>query len=302
MTDPRILLLGKNGQVGWALQRALAIHGPVSAHDRDSLNLEDKAKISEVIRVTRPRVIVNAAAYTAVDKAETDRELAFRINAEAPGLIAAEAKQIGALLVHYSTDYVFDGKKDGDYDEADVASPVSVYGRSKLAGEQAVAAAGSAHLIFRTSWVYGPHGGNFPKKILALAHERDTLRVVSDQTGAPTSADLIADVTAHCVAAWLANPADDRFRGLYHLVPAGQTSWHGLACEIVRLGKAAGLPLKATPETIAPIASADYPSAAQRPPNSRLSTAKLTKAFQLTMPPWQLHLERFISEFAGGRQ
>jgi len=302
MISARILLLGKSGQLGWALQRALAIHGDVVACDRNACDLTDPDRIRKVVGEARPTIIVNAAAYTAVDRAESEPELAQMVNGTAPGILAEEAKYVGALLVHYSTDYVFDGQKSGYYQEVDTPRPVSVYGRSKLAGEEAIQSLGSAYLIFRTSWAYGLHGKNFPKTILALAMERKSLRIVADQFGAPTSVDLIADVTSYCLNIWKVHPtAGKQYSGIYHLVPSGETSWHGLACELVQAARAAKLPLKVSPERIEPLATHDYPTAARRPANSRLCTEKLVNTFGLRLPAWQLHIHRLIADISGAR-
>jgi dTDP-4-dehydrorhamnose reductase len=302
MTAPRILLLGKNGQLGWALQRALAIHGAVIGCDRRGCDLSNPDRLRDVVRKASPAIIVNAAAYTAVDRAESEPEIAQQVNGIAPGILAEEAKNVGALLVHYSTDYIFDGKKDGFYQEADTPRPISVYGRSKLAGEAAVQSVGGDYLIFRSSWVYGLYGTNFPKTILALAKERESLRIVADQVGAPTSVELMADVTSHCLDMWHSDAAaGKRYGGTYHLAPSGETSWHGLACEIVRAAREAGLPVKVAPEQVEPITTKDYPTAARRPANSRLSTEKLTKVFNVSLPQWEFHVHRLITDIASVR-
>jgi dTDP-4-dehydrorhamnose reductase len=302
MTARRILLLGSSGQLGWALQRALAIRGEVFAFDRAACDLADLRQLRSVVRETRPDVVVNAAAYTAVDKAESEPDLAHRINAVAPEILAEETKSVGALLVHYSTDYVFDGEKAEHYVETDEPRPLGAYGKSKFAGEEAIHDKNGAHLIFRTSWVYGLYGKNFPKTILGIAKERDGLRVVADQIGAPTSVDLIADATAHCLGKWFAEPSiRESGSGLYHLTASGETSWHGLACELVRQARAGGLPVKLSPEMIEPIATHDYPTAARRPANSRLATRKIVDVFHLRLPPWQLHVQRLTSEIGNIR-
>jgi dTDP-4-dehydrorhamnose reductase len=302
MTVSRILLLGKTGQLGWALQHTLAAHGEVIACDSKACDLADLDSIRKAVRAARPTVIVNAAAYTAVDRAESEPELAHQVNAIAPGILAEEAKRVGALLVHYSTDYVFDGGKSGRYEETDMPRPLSVYGRSKLAGEEAVQSVGGAYMIFRAGWIYGLYGRNFPKTILALAEERESLRVVADQFGAPTSVDLIADVTSHCLDVWRLAPAPNwQYNGVYHLAAGGETSWYGLACELVRGARAANLPIRVSPERIEPLATHEYPTAARRPANSRLSTEKLVKTFNLSLPPWQVHIDRLIREIASAR-
>lgn len=297
----KILLLGKNGQVGWELQRALAPLGELTALDRAPEgglcgDLADTDGLRATIRAVRPDVIVNAAAHTAVDKAESEVELAHAVNAAGPALLAEEAARTNAWLIHYSTDYVFDGAKTGAYVEDDTPNPQSVYGASKLAGEQAIQASGARHLIFRTSWVFAARGGNFAKTMLRLARERDVLNVVADQIGAPTSAELIADVTALCLQRVRSSEAADPLSGLYHLVSAEETSWHGYARHVIATALARGRKLALTPEQINPIATSDYPLPAKRPPNSRLDTTKLRDTFGLTLPHWQYHVDRMLEE------
>ncbi|HNM55624.1 MAG TPA: dTDP-4-dehydrorhamnose reductase [Thauera aminoaromatica] len=292
----KILLLGKNGQVGWELQRALAPVGTVVALDRggaDGLHgdLEDLDGIDRTVRSLAPDVIVNAAAYTAVDKAETDVERAQRINAEAPGVLARAAATVGALLVHYSTDYVFDGSGDTPWRENAPTAPLSVYGRSKLAGEEAIRAAGCRHLILRTSWVYAARGGNFARTMLRLAAERERLTVIADQHGAPTGAELIADVSAHALRA---EHADRSLGGTYHLAASGETSWHGYASFVIEQARKLGATLKAG--EIAPIGTRDYPTAAARPLNSRLDTSRLRERFGLALPDWRDGVARMLRE------
>ncbi|ACK54878.1 MAG TPA: dTDP-4-dehydrorhamnose reductase [Thauera aminoaromatica] len=292
----KILLLGKNGQVGWELQRALAPVGTVVALDRggaDGLHgdLEDLDGIDRTVRSLAPDVIVNAAAYTAVDKAETDVERAQRINAEAPGVLARAAATVGALLVHYSTDYVFDGSGDTPWRENAPTAPLSVYGRSKLAGEEAIRAAGCRHLILRTSWVYAARGGNFARTMLRLAAERERLTVIADQHGAPTGAELIADVSAHALRA---EHADRSLGGTYHLAAGGETSWHGYASFVIEQARKLGATLKAG--EIAPIGTRDYPTAAARPLNSRLDTSRLRERFGLALPDWRDGVARMLRE------
>ena len=292
----KILLLGKNGQVGWELQRALAPLGAMVALDRagaDGLrgDLEDLDGLARTVRKLAPDVIVNAAAYTAVDKAETDVARAQCINAEAPGVLAAAAAEVGALLVHYSTDYVFDGSGDKPWREDSPTGPLSVYGRTKLAGEDAIRASACRHLIFRTSWVHAARGGNFARTMLRLAAERERLTVIADQIGAPTGADLIADVSAHAIRASLAAPA---LSGTYHLVADGETSWHGYARFVIETARELGVSLKV--EEIAPIATRDYPTAAARPLNSRLDTQRLRSAFGLHLPDWRDGVARMLRE------
>ena len=297
----RILLLGKNGQVGWELQRALAPLGELSACDFDSPD-ELRADFSRpqalpaLVERVRPDVIVNAAAHTAVDRAEAEPDLAQRINAEAPGVLARAAAARGALLLHYSTDYVFDGSGDAPRDEQAPAAPLSVYGRTKFEGEQAIRAAGCAHLILRTSWVYAARGGNFARTMLRLAAERDALDVIDDQVGAPTGAELLADVSAHALLRVRADPA---LAGTYHCVAGGQTSWYGYARFVIEAARAAGQPVRVAPDAIRPIATRAYPTPAARPLNSRLATHKLQRAFGFVLPPWQRGVERVLAEWFG---
>jgi len=245
----------------------------------------------------QPDVIVNAAAHTAVDKAESEPELARQINALTPALIAAEAARLGALLVHYSTDYVFDGSGKHPRDEASPPEPLSVYGRTKLEGEQAIQASGCRHLIFRTSWVYGARGGNFARTMLRLAAERDELNVIDDQIGAPTGADLLADVTAHAIRHVAAGHEDAL--GLYHLVASGQTSWHAYASFVIEWARAAGEPIRVASDAVRALGTIDYPTPARRPLNSRLCTDKLQQVFGLTLPPWQQGVSRMLTEILG---
>ena len=295
----KILLTGKNGQVGFELRRALAPLGEVVAVDQATCNLADAAALRALVRDVAPDVIVNPAAYTAVDKAESDRDTAYAVNAQAPGVLGEEAARLGALVVHYSTDYVFDGAKDGAYGEDDMPAPRSVYGASKLAGELALAAATPRHLVLRTSWVVGAHGGNFAKTMLRLAAEREALNVVADQFGAPTSAALLADVTAQLIRQHARDAAGSFPYGTYHVTAAGATSWHAYARFVMEAedfagakqafetALAAGKPLKATPDHVHPLTTADYPTPASRPANSCLDTQKFRDAFGLRLPPWQ---------------
>ncbi|UCV06603.1 dTDP-4-dehydrorhamnose reductase [Dechloromonas denitrificans] len=295
-----ILLLGKDGQVGWQLQRSLAPHGQVVACGRAECDLADPARIRSVIRQVRPALIVNATAYTAVDKAESEPELAHRINAEAPGVLAEEAAALGALLVHYSTDYVYDGCKTTPYVETDATGPHGVYGRTKLAGEEAIRAVGGKSLIFRTSWVFGARGGNFVKTILRLARDTESLAVVDDQIGSPTPAALIATVTGVVLAmlrrGQLLEAGENR---LYHLAAAHPVSWCEFARTIVGLaGPAPGFDLRLKPEAIRPITTAEYPTPARRPANSRLDCTRLENDFGLQMPDWQPYLVRMLQLLA----
>ncbi|MDO8343849.1 MAG: dTDP-4-dehydrorhamnose reductase [Cellvibrio sp.] len=293
----KILLFGKNGQVGWELQRSLAPLGELVALDHDSKefcgNFADLDGIAETVRAVAPDVIVNAAAHTAVDKAESEPDLARTINALAPAVLAREAARLNAWLVHYSTDYVFDGSGDRPWVETDPPGPLSVYGVTKLAGEQLIRQSGCRHLIFRTSWVYGARGGNFAKTMLRLAQERDSLKVIDDQIGAPTGADLLADVTAHVIRTARQHP---EVAGLYHLVAGGETSWHGYASFVLDFARRAGVPLKAAIGAIEPVPTSAFPTAACRPHNSRMNTEKLQNTFDLYLPHWQAGVERMLSE------
>lgn len=298
----KILLLGGNGQVGWELRRALAPLGALVAPLRNDVgglaaDLAQPETLRETVRQVAPDVIVNAAAYTAVDRAESEPVLANSVNAIAPGVLALEAAARGAWLVHYSTDYVFDGSGSAPWREDDITGPLNVYGASKLAGEAAIRASGCRHLILRTSWVYAMRGSNFAKTMLRLARERETLDVVDDQIGAPTGADLIADVTAHALRSAIADAA---LSGTYHLTAAGATSWHGYARHLLATAAANGAKLKALHEAVRPVPSTAWPTPARRPSNSRLDTARLNSAFGLRMPPWQDGVERFVAELLDG--
>jgi dTDP-4-dehydrorhamnose reductase len=296
----KILLLGKNGQVGWELQRALSVLGEVVALDRHPAatpygtlvgDLADLAGLREAIRSVSPQVIVNAAAYTAVDKAETDRELAHTINALASQVMAEEAKSLDAMLVHYSTDYVFDGTGTAPWKETDAVAPVNYYGATKLEGEQLIVASGCKHLIFRTSWVYAARGNNFAKTMLRLAKDRASLNVIADQIGVPTGADLLADVAVAALQKALVNP---ELCGIYHLAPAGETSWHAYASYVIDFARAHGEVLAV--DTISPIPTSEYPTPASRPLNSRLATDKLRDTFSLHLPDWQSGVTRMLME------
>lgn len=294
----KILLFGKNGQVGWELQRSLAPLGEVIALDHDgapglSGNFADPDSLAATVDAVAPALIVNAAAHTAVDKAESEPDFARALNALAPGVLAREAARRGALLVHYSTDYVFDGSGDAPRTEDAATGPLSVYGRTKLEGEDLIRQSGCRHLIFRTSWVYAARGGNFAKTMLRLAAERDALTVIDDQHGAPTGADLLADVTAHAARATLANP---ELGGLYHLVAGGETTWHAYACHVIEFARARGVPIQVALEAIRPVPTTAFPTPAQRPANSRLDTRKLQAAFGLRLPAWQQGVDRMLTE------
>ncbi len=293
----KILLFGKNGQVGWELQRSLAPLGELIALDRNSQtycgDLCDLTGIANTIKTLNPDVIVNAAAYTAVDKAESEATLAHLINAEAPYVLAEEAKKCGAWLVHYSTDYVFDGSGNQPWREDDVVNPLSIYGKTKLAGEQAIQTSGTQYLIFRTSWVYAARGNNFAKTMLKLAREREQLSVINDQVGTPTSAELIADATAHAIR-MTQQTAD--ISGIYHLASAGETTWYDYALHVFRYARQHGEALKTAEVNVKPIPTNQYPTPARRPLNSRLNTDKLHTTFDLQMPCWQTGVDRMLTE------
>jgi len=282
---PRILLFGASGQLGRELHATLPALGAVRTVARSEADLASPEELRDIVRMEAPRVIVNAAAYTAVDRAESEPERAEAVNAVAPTVLAEEAERLGAILVHYSTDYVFDGEKLGPYVETDAPNPLSVYGATKLRGEQGVARSCRRHLILRTSWVYAAHGANFLRTILRLAAERESLRIVADQRGVPTSANRIAIVTA---AILTAASHEERGRwGTYHLAPAGETTWHEYASFIVEQARSLGASLRATPQCIFPIATTEYLTAAKRPANSRLDTGKLRSAFRVDLPEWR---------------
>jgi dTDP-4-dehydrorhamnose reductase len=294
----KILLLGKNGQVGWELQRSLAPLGEVIALGHDgapglSGDFADPESLAATVRAVAPGLIVNAAAHTAVDKAESEPELARALNALAPFVLAREAAALGALLVHYSTDYVFDGSGSTPWSEDAATGPLSVYGRTKCEGEERIRQSGCRHLIFRTSWVYAARGGNFAKTMLRLAAERDRLTIIDDQHGAPTGAELLADVSAHAARMTLANPA---LAGTYHLAAAGETTWHGYARHVIAFARARGVTLQVAADAILPVPTSAFPTPATRPLNSRLDTGKLQRAFGLVPPPWQQGIDRMLEE------
>ena len=294
----KILLLGKNGQVGWELQRALAPLGEMFALDFDSpgpltADFSMPESLAATVRAVAPQIIVNAAAHTAVDKAESEPDLARAINATAPAVLAREAAACGAWLMHYSTDYVFDGSGSQARVEDSPSGPLSVYGQTKLEGEQAIRTSGCKHLIFRTSWVYAARGGNFAKTMLKLAKERNSLTVIDDQIGAPTGADLLADLTAHALRTVSTKP---ELAGTYHAVAAGETSWHGYARHVIEFARAAGQPIRVATAAIAPVATSAFPTPARRPGNSRMNTLKLQQTFGLALPPWQTGVDRMLSE------
>jgi dTDP-4-dehydrorhamnose reductase len=295
----KILLLGKDGQVGWELARALAPLGELVAWGRQDADFLDPESLRARVRSIRPGVIVNAAAYTAVDRAEGDEATARMVNAIAPGVLAEEARAGGAWLVHYSTDYVFDGSKEGAWTELDATAPLSAYGRTKCEGEERIRASGAQHLILRTSWVYGARGGNFAKTMLRLAKEREQLSVVADQHGAPTGAALLADATALALyRIFLAGPDAGAFAGAYHLAAGGSTTWHAYARHVLARAREHGMLLKAGPEQVQPIASSAFAAPAARPANSRLDCSKFSSRFGLALPDWRYHVDRLVAELA----
>jgi len=297
----KLLLLGRNGQVGWELQRSLAPLGELIALDRQGDaggqglcgDLSRLDELAQTVRALRPDVIVNAAAHTAVDKAESEPDQARLLNALAPQVLAREAAQTGALLVHYSTDYVFDGSGSAARTETEATAPLSVYGSSKLEGEQLIQASGCRHLIFRTSWVYAARGGNFAKTMLRLAQEREALSVIDDQWGAPTGADLIADVTAHAIRQLQRQPGD---QGLYHLVAGGETTWHAYASHVIAKARELAPERPWKVQRIAAVPTSAFPTPAQRPHNSRLNTDRLQQTFGLRLPHWQAGVDRMMQE------
>lgn len=292
-----ILLLGCGGQVGWELQRSLAVLGRVTALDHDSRthcgDFANPQGVAETVRALRPQVIVNAAAHTAVDKAEGEPELARLLNASTPGVLAEEAARLKAWLIHYSTDYVFDGSGSTPWCEDDAPAPLSVYGATKLEGEQLIRQSGCQHLILRTSWVYAARGGNFAKTMLRLGAERERLTVIDDQWGAPTGADLLADVTAHAIRHLQARPQDG---GLYHCVAGGEATWHSYAKYVFDQARQASPAINFAVQEVAPVPTSSFPTPARRPHNSRLDTQKLQRTFGLTLPPWQQGVARMLAE------
>ena len=297
MAGKRILLLGAQGQLGWELRRSLQPLGEVVALHRHSTDycgdLGNLDALAQTVRRLAPGVIVNAAAHTAVDKAESEPDLAHTLNALAPGVLAQEAARLGALLVHYSTDYVFDGSGTTPWQESDATGPLSVYGRTKLDGELRIQGACPHHLIFRTSWVYAARGGNFAKTMLRLAQEREQLTVIDDQLGAPTGADLLADVTAHAIRHLAHQP---KHAGLYHVAASGETSWNGYARHVIAHARQLRPDLAIKASEVKAVPSSAFVTAAERPKNSRLDTTRLQHAFGLTMPPWELGVERMLAE------
>ena len=298
----KILLLGANGQVGWELRRSLAPLGEIRAYDRHTGNLQKLDDLSRLIRDFSPEAIVNAAAYTSVDKAESELDEAILINSKAVEFLAKEAKLLNAWFIHYSTDYVFDGLKSGAYIETDTPNPQSVYGQTKYDGEESIKESKVKHLIFRTAWVYSKRGNNFIKTMIQLAKKQDELKVVNDQIGAPTGAELIADVTALClhqIAQY--NNSGHNLIGTYHLTPTGETSWHGFAQFIIAEALGLGVKFRASFENVQAISTSEYPLPAKRPSNSLLDTKKICNTFNVYMPPWQTHVERLFKELYSQR-
>ena len=297
----KILLFGKNGQVGWELQRSLAPLGDLVALDFDSpgplaADFSRPEMLAATVRAVAPDVIVNAGAHTAVDKAESEPDLARAINAAAPTVLAREAATCGAWLMHYSTDYVFDGSGTQAWREDSPTCPLNVYGRTKLEGEESIRASSCKHIILRTSWVYGARGGNFAKTMLKLAQERERLTVIDDQFGAPTGADLLADLTAHLVRA---SSVRTDMSGTYHAVASGETTWHGYATHVVEFARASGVALKVSTGSIEPVATSAFPTPARRPHNSRLATQRLRGTFGFQLPDWRAGIDRMLSEVLG---
>ena len=292
ISPPKILLIGKTGQAGWELRRTLAPLGPLTCVDYPEFDLTDSARIREQVRSLTPNVIINAAAYTAVDKAETEPDRCMQINAFAPGILAEEAKKLGALFVHYSTDYIFDGTKNSPYTEDDAPNPLGVYGRSKLAGEQAVQSAGSDYLLFRLCWVYGTRGQNFMLTIMRLAREREKLRVVADQVGCPTWSRMAAEGTALALQQVLAASDPHALTGIYHLCASGSISWHGFAESIVALMPKDDVKCR----QVEAITTPEYPLPARRPAYSVLACDKLKRVFGLTLPSWEESLKAALDK------
>ncbi len=293
----KILLFGKNGQVGRRLLSCLLPIGTVIAYGSNDINFMELEKLRSCIKLHKPDIIINAAAYTNVDKAELEITEAFTINAEAVKVIAEEATAIGALLIHYSSEYVFDGTKSTFYTELDTPNPVNIYGKSKLAGDNYIASIASKYIIFRTSWVYDSYGKNFAKTILTLAKDKDILKIINDQIGAPTNASLIANVTAYILYKLSSNGLTTvhKYNGIYNLTASGQTSWHGFACELVKFAQSLGIELIPI-NNIIPIPTEEYITPATRPKNSKLDTCKLTNEFNLVLPEWKIYIPLLIGE------
>ena len=295
----KILLLGKGGQVGWELLRSLAVLGDLFAYDHPEVDFAQPETLRALVQKIQPDFIVNSAAYTAVDKAESDTETARLVNAESVKVLAEEAKKLNAWLIHYSTDYVFDGTKVGQYFEDDLTNPQSVYGKTKCDGEEFLRQTHANHLIFRTSWVYAARGGNFAKTMLRLAKDKTELSVVADQIGAPTSAELLADVTALAIQKIQQSQNASSLAGTYHVIASGETSWHEYAQYVFELAIARGAKLSLTPAQVKPIPTEAYPVPAPRPKNSRLNTQKVQQTFAVQLPDWRYHVTRLIDELAG---
>jgi dTDP-4-dehydrorhamnose reductase len=300
----KILLLGKNGQVGSALHGYLAAHGSVIAHSRETCELTDHDRLRSVIREAQPDIVINAAAYTAVDQAETDERACRAINSDAPGIIAEEAKRLRAALIHYSTNYVYDGAKAGAYLEGDEANPLNVYGQCKLDGDRAIIAVGGPYVILRVGWIYSLHGRNFANSILRLAAQRDELTIVADQYGTPTSADFVARISATIVGRHIVDSSErtELAPGIYNLAPAGRTSWHGFATELVGEMRRLGHVLRVSEDRIIPIAAKDRPAPARRPVNSLLGTGKLQRALGLSIPQWNVDVGCLAATLASSAQ
>ena len=292
----RLLLTGKNGQLGFELQRSLAPLGHITAVDSGDCDLSKPDDVRRLVRSVAPDIIVNPAAYTAVDLAESQQDLVMAVNAQAPAVLGEEARTLGIPVVHFSTDYVFDGTKSTPYSESDRTAPLGAYGRSKRDGEEGLCGATPMHLILRTSWVFGVHGQNFAKTMIKLAQERDELRVVADQCGAPTSAPLLADITAHLVRSMQRDGVKDFPFGLYHVTASGATTWHDYARHVLNAAIMKSYSLKVGPDQIIPIASEDFPARTQRPKNSRLDTSKFRSTFGLSLPDWQLGLNHILQQ------
>ena len=292
----KILLIGRNGQVGFELRRSLAVLGSVFATGSTDCDLNGQAGVRKLVQKYHPDVIVNAAAYTAVDKAEGDKFAAESINALAPMVLAEEAERLGAIFLHFSTDYVFAGDKSGAYVESDTPNPQNVYGETKLAGEQAIKAVCARHIILRTSWVVGAHGMNFAKTMLRLAAEHDSLQIVSDQFGTPTSAALLADLSAHLLRQAMQSVSDEFPFGLYHATASGVTNWHEYACHVINRARTAGKPIRVQRGSIFPVTSTEYPTCAKRPTNSRLNTDKLRNTFNLYLPHWKQGVDHVLDQ------
>ncbi|KPV39575.1 dTDP-4-dehydrorhamnose reductase [Thiohalorhabdus denitrificans] len=299
----KILLFGRTGQIGWELERALAPIGQLVSLDEEGSeglcgDFTRPEALAETIQAVSPDVVVNAAAYTAVDDAESEPETVMAVNGEAPGVLAREARECGAWLVHYSTEYVYDGSGDRPWREGDAPEPLNAYGRAKREGDRAIQASGCKHLILRTSWVYAPRGKNFLRTMLRLACSREALQVIDDQYGAPTPAELVADITAQVLPTAL---GDSGKSGIYHCTAAGETTWHDYACYLIEQAREMGWPIKVSNDAIAPISTEGFPTAAQRPKNCRLDCERLERTFGIARPDWRVGVERALKEL-GNRE